>query len=66
MIQTRYLGDYTSSSVITPWTNERLYPIMALGMAPLRWWMPPMKMDPHCPSTPAAPWQARWRPPSSL
>jgi hypothetical protein len=33
-------------------------PIMALGMAPLRWWMPLMKMDPCCPSTLAAPWEA--------
>jgi hypothetical protein len=58
MIQTRYTGDYTSGSVTTPWTNERFYPIMALGMTPLRWWMPPMKMDLRCPSTPAAPWRA--------
>jgi hypothetical protein len=34
------------------------YPIMALGMAPLRWWMPLMKMDLRCPSIPATPWQA--------
>jgi hypothetical protein len=58
MIQTRYKGDYTSSSITTPWTKGRFYPIMTLGMAPLRWWMPPMKMDLRCPSTPAAPWQA--------
>jgi hypothetical protein len=58
MIQTRYKGDYILSSVTTPWTNERFYPIMTLGMAPLRWWMPPMKMDLRCPSTPATPWQA--------
>jgi hypothetical protein len=55
MIQTRYIGDYTSSSVRTPWTNERLYPIKALGMEPLS--VPPMKMDLQCPSTPAAPWR---------
>jgi hypothetical protein len=26
--------------------------------APLKWWMPPMKMDLRCPSAPAALWQA--------
>jgi hypothetical protein len=57
-ILARYIGDYNSSSVTTPWTNERLYPIMVVGMEPLRWWMPMMKMDPRCPSTPATPWQA--------
>jgi hypothetical protein len=38
--------------------KRKVYPIMSPGMAPLRWWMPPMKMDLRCPSTPAAPWQA--------
>jgi hypothetical protein len=38
--------------------KRKFYPIMTLGMALLRWWMPPMKMDLRCPSTPAASWQA--------
>jgi hypothetical protein len=38
--------------------KRKIYPIMTLGMAPFRWWMPPMKMDLRCPSAPAAPWQA--------
>jgi hypothetical protein len=38
--------------------KRKVYPIMTLDMAPLRWWMPPVKMDLRCPSTLAAPWQA--------
>jgi hypothetical protein len=58
MIQTRYIGDYNSRIFTTSWTNKRLYPIMPLGMASLRWWMAPIKMDLRCPSTPTVPWQA--------
>jgi hypothetical protein len=38
--------------------KRKIYPIMMLGMAPLKLWMPPMKMDLRCPSTLAVLWQA--------